>query len=694
MSGAMFMDEQLSARPRPVGGRSFGNWRTVLLAATFFVAFPFVSPVVADLVTVQSGHSALWYDPARDGEGWVLEILPDDRALLYWFTYDDEGNQRWLQAVGSITDGEEGPAIEFPELYVTRGAEFGSGFDPNNVEREVVGVAAMTFEECDNGTFSYTAFGQSQTIQVQRLTQTMAAGCQPINGVPGQPIKEYAGQSGSWFDTAHDGEGFALHWLSRDEAVVTWYTYDSEGNQYWMIGVGRYENGQIVFPEIQSTRGARFGEAFDPEDVERFGWGSLTMNLKCSSGSARYESNLAEFESGEFNLIRLTHLKQPGCPYVRPKLWDLYEIIWNEIPIEQGTPIEPNNIQADSIADDGTIAARFLKDYFGTVNLALWRPEADGWEFVPRRIADGHLFIAPNGDGVAATDRIVHQDKPIMPLLWTDGLGWKPLSGLVLDRSIVNGTSHDLSRVVGTGSEFDEEEISWIWDAQHGQQPLPETTTKTQTNPTWVSNDGRIVVGTELIPPEEGSSIPAIVAIRWDNGGTPTRIRDDSGVLLQIASACDKNCRLSFGSGQSEYNPDHPHLGQAWYSADSGAFAYFGALPDAIDLGTAVYVVTDVSADGSLVLGSYSTINDSVVGPDELTSRAYIWTQRTGMVSVRSLIEDLGIGDDKWRTMNGVSVSSNGEKILLSGFFPQLLEQDVARNRAVVLELIPRERSN
>src|SRR5699024_7830773 len=126
----------------------------------------------------------------------------------------------------------DGSTIVFPELSVTRGGRFGLDFDPEQVETRAVGEAVLSFSDCDTAEWSYTAFGEAETLAMTRLTQTMAAGCQSINGVPGQPVMEYAGQSGSWYDPSHAGEGFTLQWMSRNKAALIWFTYDAQGNQY------------------------------------------------------------------------------------------------------------------------------------------------------------------------------------------------------------------------------------------------------------------------------------------------------------------------------------------------------------------------------------------------------------------------------------------------------------------------------
>jgi hypothetical protein len=56
-----------------------------------------------DPFVIEAGTSAAWFDPAREGEGFMLEILDNDYALMYWFTYDIEGEQNWYIATGDFS---------------------------------------------------------------------------------------------------------------------------------------------------------------------------------------------------------------------------------------------------------------------------------------------------------------------------------------------------------------------------------------------------------------------------------------------------------------------------------------------------------------------------------------------------------------------------------------------------------------
>lgn len=311
--------------PEEVGGWAVNaNLATSTLAGSYEfwidgrardTASPQPAPPAADAITVGPGHSAHWYDPSRSGEGWSLEILDPDTAVVYWFTYDEAGAQRWLISVGEIHRTEEGEWIEFPELDVTSGGQFGPDFDPDAVETEHAGRGKMWFADCDSGKFRYDAFGQAQTLDLERLSRTMGADCpEPTPGEPAEEIEQGAGWSGSWFDPAWAGQGFSLQWLAQGGALITWYTYDSTGNQRWMIGTGHREGDQVIFPEISTSSGAMFGAGFDPDQVEIEEWGVLGLELDCESGTAAWDSEDPEFGEGTFDLERLTRLQVPDCP--------------------------------------------------------------------------------------------------------------------------------------------------------------------------------------------------------------------------------------------------------------------------------------------------------------------------------------------------------------------------------------------
>jgi len=618
---------------------------------------------MAHASAIESGHSALWFDPERSGEGLVLEMLSEDHALVYWYTYDDQGNQRWLQGIGAVASDEQGEFLDVSELYITRGGRFGSDFDPDEVEIEIVGEAVMRFSDCNHGSFSYSAFDQSQVIEIQRLTKTMAAGCAPIHGVPGEPIRDYAGQSGTWFDPARDGEGFSMHWLSRDEALVTWYTYDDEGNQRWMVGNGLFVDGKIEFSMIHTTQGGRFGTSFDPNDVELVEWGSLSMDLACLDGSAEFNSDLPAFGSGSLDLNRLTILDQPGCPWAPPKLWDLYDI--DLVIVDEVT----TNIQPAAVSDSGHVVARYVTP--DDVVAARRGPDDDEWELLQSGNVEFSSLVglSPDGSRLAASTRI-GDNRLYRPAFWDSINQWQELPEGIFDSSLVTVASRDLSQLAGRGrNDGDFADYPWVWDEEGGQRELPEAEGIFWADVRGVSNDGETVIGF-TIRPWPGGAIPhRTVAIRWIQGNETHFIPDYLGAELGAAVACNADCSVITGMEQAEYDPDHPHFREAWVWRADGPMTYLGALPNSVPDADNIAPATplDINGDGTIVVGSHLVLNTG----NELGTRGFIWTQNTGMISILELFQELGLGDNNWHSMAARAISSDGSKILIGGVHRQ-----------------------
>ncbi len=119
--------------------------------------------------------------------------------------------------------------------------------------------------------------------------------------------------TGSWYDPSHTGEGWAIEVLADGRAVVTWYTYDLQGAQMWLIGVGEITGNSIHIDEMLVTQGAVFGLDFDPDDVILSNWGILDIEFdECDSAEVSYQSN-GEFGSGTLQAIRLTALAGLEC---------------------------------------------------------------------------------------------------------------------------------------------------------------------------------------------------------------------------------------------------------------------------------------------------------------------------------------------------------------------------------------------
>lgn len=119
--------------------------------------------------------------------------------------------------------------------------------------------------------------------------------------------------SGNWYDPAQDGHGVQIEVVNETQAVVAWYTYDSEGSLVWLFGVGEVDGDQIhVTFEIFS--GGKFPPAFDPAMVETRVWGEATLTFSdCDTAIMTWSTTEAGYSSGSMSLTRLTAIEGQAC---------------------------------------------------------------------------------------------------------------------------------------------------------------------------------------------------------------------------------------------------------------------------------------------------------------------------------------------------------------------------------------------
>jgi hypothetical protein len=255
------------------------------------------------LPAIDHRYSGAWFDPEHEGEGFIVEILDSERALVYWFTYQADGSQRWMLGVGDI----EANKVVIDEMLDSHGARFGDHFDPGDVVLQQAGSFSITFLDCSSALVNYRIDGRGDHQKTTRLTSLHGHGCGTNEQTPDHDL------SGSWYDPSHDGEGFVIEQLSATEALVFWFTYDGAGQQSWLFSTGYIKDGQIEFPQMLQPRGAKFGRSYDPAQVSHHEWGSLTLELDCNGGKASYSSSVKGYSGGSQDLVPLTRLQNSGC---------------------------------------------------------------------------------------------------------------------------------------------------------------------------------------------------------------------------------------------------------------------------------------------------------------------------------------------------------------------------------------------
>ncbi len=267
---------------------------------------------VSEIDQTVAGSSGHYFAPERAGEGWLLERLNEDSAAVSWFTYPPAAagsDQAWLVGVGEIDDQN----VHFQELLITTGSGFGTGFDPDSFQTEVWGELTLSFHDCNSGVARWAGpegWGSGQ----QRFDRLIEIPGLPCGSEALSPSADKPGVSGQWFEPSRSGQGWFIQEVAAGQIFIAWYSYDDQGQQYWLVGSGQVNQGVAQFDELLRPVGTAFGADFDPAEVSLLPWGSLTITFSdCLNAVAEYTALDPAIGSGVLFPERLTNLDALEC---------------------------------------------------------------------------------------------------------------------------------------------------------------------------------------------------------------------------------------------------------------------------------------------------------------------------------------------------------------------------------------------
>jgi hypothetical protein len=222
----------------------------------------------------QGQFSGSWFAPARSGEGCQLILEADQLTFILTCYLYLGGEQVWL--LGTAVRNRD--LLDFDDVHVTRGAEYGDAFDPDDVERIAWGRIRMQLFDCNNALFEFQPSLAPYNEFMVSMTKLAAGNCQRT--VANQPDRSLAG---SYFQQERSGEGIQIAQEANGTTVIlTYYTY-SGGEQLWAIGTGTLQGDRVVFDDMHITRGGDYGPGLDPDAVERIAFGTITVDrLDCN----------------------------------------------------------------------------------------------------------------------------------------------------------------------------------------------------------------------------------------------------------------------------------------------------------------------------------------------------------------------------------------------------------------------------
>ncbi len=247
---------------------------------------------------VDARYNGSWYDSARSGEGIILEILPNNKAGMFFFTYPPagvSGQQAWVYGVGDVI----GNGIEFAN--VLRPLRDATG----KVTNQPWGRIALTFSDCNTASMRWDgpANWGSMEVPLGRLSELNGLGCASNGSAPAQA-------SGGWYDPATSGDGFLFEQVNAQQLGVLYFGSNPDGTQTWLEGLGAPGSDGSYNMTMIEPQGTLFGAAFDESKITKPAAFQLHgLTLACNTGAATL-TPLANIlgTSQQFALQRLTQL--------------------------------------------------------------------------------------------------------------------------------------------------------------------------------------------------------------------------------------------------------------------------------------------------------------------------------------------------------------------------------------------------
>jgi hypothetical protein len=326
------------------------------------------------------GVSGSWFDPARSGEGIILQVLPDGRAFAIWFTFPAAGEAdgaAWLLATEGVRDGD---TLRFAEVLQPRGARFGDAFDAGAVNFAAWGSLNLQFDHCGAMTASWqgpSGYGSgSRTLQRLSVIEELdCTGGRKLTASGARAAEGLQARSGAWFVAERSGEGWLIEDLADGQSLVYWFTFDTEGRQTWLVGPGVREGSRIRVAQLLQGSGTRFGAGFDPDAVVLAPWGELQIEFEsCNGGTVRYASSVDGYGAAQRAVQRLTRLG--GAPCVEPA-----DIAASAAWQERRTSPLPAQSELAVTAYEGKLYA--LGGFGAPRALRRYDPLSDQWSVLP-----------------------------------------------------------------------------------------------------------------------------------------------------------------------------------------------------------------------------------------------------------------------------------------------------------------------
>jgi hypothetical protein len=229
-----------------------------------------------------------WKSPAGSESGWGVNLTQQgDIVFATWFTYDANRDGMWLVMSNGAKTGDN---MYSGTLYRTTGPDlFANPWDPARVLATAAGSATFAFSDANNGTFTYTVDGVTQSKPVTRqIFSSPVPTC-----VAAETFAPSSNYSDLWWRSPAGSEsGWGVNITHQGDILfATWFTYDPSGKGLWLVMSNGAKTGPGTYSgALYRTTGPAFNaNPWDPAYVGVGQAGTATFTFTdASNGTFAY----------------------------------------------------------------------------------------------------------------------------------------------------------------------------------------------------------------------------------------------------------------------------------------------------------------------------------------------------------------------------------------------------------------------
>jgi hypothetical protein len=231
-------------------------------------------------------NKGLWYDPAHDGHGFIVEAVggSDGRYYSMFYTYDDAGNPEWYNSVTTLSNGVLNQAfapdtlLKFKYNHSIDPSEGDPTFSDDSLTDGRLSIdfnssSVISHPACQDGVSRPASNVALATWRINNVTESWCI--VPLIGDAARPDPDFG--TAWWGGLDENGWGYSLAQTGNIIFAYIFY-YDATGNARWSIGntAGFEPNKDIVVP---MTDVFGYGRTDNPIERTLIDSGTITLNL-------------------------------------------------------------------------------------------------------------------------------------------------------------------------------------------------------------------------------------------------------------------------------------------------------------------------------------------------------------------------------------------------------------------------------